>query len=43
MFIKSEEMNKKFEEWDESDLNDAELKYYLDVTNRVSKKLIDIT
>ena len=34
---------KDFEEWDSKDLNKEEEKYYLDVQNRVNKKLIDIS
>ena len=43
MLIKVEEMNKAFEEWDEDELNNEELKYYLDVNNRVTQMLIDVT
>lgn len=39
----AQETNKKFEEWDSEDMNDAELKYYLEVTTRVAQKLIDAT
>jgi len=31
-----------FEKWDEEEMNDAELKYYLEVTTRVNKKLLEI-
>lgn len=41
MLNKASEMDEKFEAWDEDELNDAELKYYLDVNNRVMKKLLD--
>lgn len=34
---------KDFENWKSEDLNDEEMKYYLDVQNRVSKKLVDAT
>lgn len=43
MLTRAEEMNKAFEAWDENDLNNEELKYYLDVNNRVMQKLIDVT
>lgn len=33
---------KKFEEWESEDLNAAELAYYLDVQNRISKKMLEI-
>lgn len=39
---KAEEMDRKFEKWDDSELNNAELKYYLDVNNRVMQKLVDV-
>ena len=42
MLERAEEMNKAFEEWDENDLNNEELKYYLDVNNRVMQMLIDV-
>lgn len=32
-----------FEKWEDEDLNDAELAYYLDVQTRVTKKLLEIT
>ncbi len=38
---KYSEMVEKLNEWDQNEMSDADLKYYLDVTNRVSKKLID--
>lgn len=41
MLSKMVEMDKTFEAWDEEALNDEELKYYLDVNNRVMKMLID--
>ena len=36
------EADAAFKKWDESDLNDAELKYYLEVNNRVMQKLVDV-
>lgn len=39
---KNEEMNEAFEAWDEDELSNEELKYYLDVNNRVIKMLIDV-
>lgn len=42
MITKAEEMDKKFAAWDEGDLTPEELKYYLDVTARVEKKLLDL-
>ena len=43
MLTKSAEMSKKFEAWKDNEMNDAELKYYLDVNNRVAKKLLDVS
>lgn len=42
MLAKVEEMDKKFKAWDEGSLSNEELKYYLDVMNRVQKKMIDL-
>lgn len=42
MLAKAEEMNEAFEAWDEDDLSSEELKYYLDVNNRVMKMLVDV-
>lgn len=39
----AEEANKKLDEWDDGTLNDAELKYYIEVTSRISQKLVDIS
>ena len=43
MLAKAEEMDKAFEAWNESELSNEELKYYLDVNNRVMKMLVDVT
>lgn len=40
---KLSDMDAKFEAWESEDLNAEELKYYMDVNNRVMKKLLDIT
>lgn len=42
MMSKVEQMDAAFEAWDEDDLNSEELKYYLDVNNRVLKMMVDI-
>ena len=42
MLTKLAEMDSKFEAWDSENLNDAELKYYLEVSNRITSKLLDI-
>lgn len=31
-----------FKAWGKEELNDAELKYYLEVNNRVMQKMIDV-
>ena len=36
------DMMQKFEKWESEDLNDAELAYYLDVQNRITKKLLEV-
>ena len=41
MLVQLQEMNNSFEKWDDEDLNDVELKYYLDVNIRVMQKLTD--
>lgn len=43
VMAKAAEMTEKFDAWENNDLNDAELKYYLDVTNRVTKKLVEVS
>ena len=35
-------METAFDKWSGEDINDAELKYYLDVNNRVMKMLVDV-
>lgn len=42
MLVKAEEMEEAFKEWKEEELNNEELKYYLDVNNRVMKMLVDV-
>lgn len=42
MLGKAEEMDKKFEAWDEGEMSNEELKYYLDVMNRVQKRMVDM-
>lgn len=39
---KSVEMSEKFEAWDESEMSEAELKYYVEVSGRVTKMLIEV-
>lgn len=43
MLTKSVEVSEKFKAWENNDLNDEELKYYLDVNNRVAKKIIEVS
>lgn len=42
MMSKIEEVDKAFEAWNSSDMSSEELKYYLDVSARIQKKLIDL-
>lgn len=42
MLSKAIEMNEAFDTWDQSELNKAELKYYLEVQNRVMQKIVDV-
>lgn len=42
MMSKSTEMSQSFEAWNEADMNDAELSYYLEVSNRVAQKLLEV-
>lgn len=39
---KSIEMSVKFEEWDEGELNTDELKYYVEVSGRVTQMLVEV-
>lgn len=41
MLTRLSEMDEKFEAWEDGDLNDAELKYYLEVNSRITAKLLD--
>lgn len=43
MMSKAGDMNEAFEAWDEDELSNEELKYYLDVNNRVMKMLTDVS
>ena len=42
MLTKAVEMDEAFSEWDETELNAEELKYYIEVNNRVMQKLVDL-
>lgn len=42
MLTRAAEMTEKFEAWENNEMNDAELKYYLDVNNRVTQKLLEL-
>lgn len=42
MLAKATTMDEKFDSWNEDDLNDAELKYYLEVQERVLQKLAEL-
>lgn len=43
MVAKSAEMLEKFEAWENDGLNDAELQYYLEVNNRITQKLLEVS
>ena len=42
MLTKAAEMSEKFEAWEDNEMNKAELKYYLDVNNRITQKLLEV-
>lgn len=42
MMAKIEDVDKAFNAWNSSDLSAEELKYYLDVSTRIQKKLVDL-
>ncbi len=43
MMSKAADMSEKFDAWDEDEMNNAELKYYLEVNNRVAQKLLEVS
>lgn len=43
LLIELEEMDRAFEAWEDEELNNIEQKYYLEVTNRITKKLLEIS
>lgn len=43
MMSKAADMSEKFDAWDEDEMNNAELKYYLEVNNRVVQKLLEVS
>ena len=43
LLTKAVEVDEAFAAWDEDDLNNEELKYYLEVNTRVMQKLVDVT
>ena len=42
MLSRATEMTEKFEAWEDDEMNNAELIYYLDVNNRVTQKLLEL-
>lgn len=42
MMSKAADMSEKFDAWNEGELNNVELNYYLEVNNRVTQKLLEI-
>lgn len=43
MMSKAADVSEKFDAWDEEEMNDAELKYYVEVNSRVAQKLIEVS
>ena len=43
MLNELEKMSTSFDAWDEAEMSNEELKYYLDVSNRVMQKLLEVT
>ena len=43
LLTKAAEVDETFAAWDEDDLNNEELKYYLEVNSRVMQRLVDVT
>jgi RNA polymerase subunit RPABC4/transcription elongation factor Spt4 len=41
LIAQAADVDEKFEAWNEDEMNNEELKYYLDVHNRIMKKLVD--
>ena len=42
MMSKLTEMDEKFDAWEDGDLNDEELKYYMEVQTRVTQKMLEV-
>lgn len=42
MLIELNNMDKALDEWDEDEMNDQELAYYIEVTSRVTQKLLEL-
>ena len=43
LLSKEAEVRKAFEKWDEDEMNDAELSYYIDVNARIQKRLLAVS
>ena len=43
MLTKASKMEKKFDAWKNNDMNNEELKYYLEVNNRITKKILEVS
>lgn len=43
MMSKAADVSEKFDAWDEEEMNDTELKYYLEVNARVAQKLLEVS
>lgn len=42
LLSKLDDVNKKFDAWEDGDMNDTEMNYYIEVHTRVNKKLLEI-
>lgn len=42
MLSRAEEMDRRFAAWDQDDMSPEELKYYLELSTRIEKRLIDM-
>lgn len=42
MLIRLSQMEESFNKWESKDMNDKEMAYFLEVTNRISQKLLEI-
>ena len=43
LMLKAEEVDKAFEEWNEEDMTNEELQYYLEVSSRIMQRLVEVS